>query len=97
MLTTPQLATLKKFTVRRELLNDLSLAFESGNDDPKPSGILERIKVSKDQMKELRRLSEERDRMVSRSCREMGETALKILSPQQQDKFLDALEESQGF
>ena len=98
LLTTQQLALLKKLTIRREILQNLSLSgyVGSSNDDQKPSGIFARIKLSKDQMKELRRLSEDKDRMITQVWRGTGETALKLLSPQQQDKFLDALE-SQAF
>jgi hypothetical protein len=94
LLTKHQLAMLKRLTIRRELLNDLfhSEYVESGSDDQKPFGIFEQIKVSKEQMKELRRLNEEKDRMVTQSWRETGETALKILSPQQQEKLFEELE-----
>jgi hypothetical protein len=94
LLTAQQLAALKRLTIRRVLLDNwfMSGYFENRNHDEKPTGIFQQLKISKDQMQEFRRLGEERSRLLMQSCRQMGETALKTLSPQQQDKFLDALE-----
>ena len=94
LLTTQQFAALRRLTIRRVLLDNWfrSGYFENRNHDEKPTGIFQQLKISKDQMQEFRRLGEERGRLLMQSCRQMGETALKTLSPQQQDKFLDALE-----
>ncbi len=89
---------LKKLTIRQELLDNVNRSgyFTSSKDDQKLPGIFQRIKLSKDQIEELRRLSDEKARLLTQYSREAGETVLKILSPQQQDKFLDAIE-CQGF
>jgi hypothetical protein len=95
LLAKQQLATLNKIKIRRELFDQLlmSVSYDSGKNDNKPFGIFERAKVTESQMKELRQLNVEQYRLMQQFQRETGETVLKILSPQQQEKLLDAIDD----
>jgi hypothetical protein len=95
VLTPPQLATLKKRTLRQAVLRSLDFAARFGAQQP---GFLERIQVSDQQKEQLRRLHEEKERMMLQMNRERGEKALKVLSlsPQQQEKLFEELSAHPG-
>ena len=94
LLTTQQLTMLRKLSVPHKFFDVLlsSAFFESFPAGKEPPGILDRINASKEQKDELRRLHEEQERMMRQSYRESGETALKVLSPEQQEKLVEALD-----
>ena len=94
LLTPQQFIALKKKIIRKDFLHNLITAWHFGYSDVEKDqpGILNRINASREQKEELRRLHEENDSMIQQRFRDMGEIVLKILSPQQQEKLLEALD-----
>jgi len=91
LLTAQQLAALRKISLRNAVLHSLSFGPLAGADQGQP-GILQRIHATEEQKQQLRRLREEGDRMTWQMDRETGEKALKVLSPQQQEKLFEELD-----
>ena len=60
--------------------------------EKKMSGILDRINASQEQKDELHRLYEEDEKMMRQGYSDMGKIVLKILSPEQQEKLIEALD-----
>ena len=61
----------------------------AGNQQPK---ILDQIHATKEQRDQLRRLTDEEDRVVWQMRRELGDAAMKVLTPPQQEKAIDELD-----
>jgi Spy/CpxP family protein refolding chaperone len=91
-LTPRQLAELKKFALQRKFIHSLYMLRWGLGSNTQP-GILDRIGASEKQKAELRRLTEENNRLSRKNLRETGEKAMKILSPQQQEYLLDDLDQ----
>jgi hypothetical protein len=94
VLTAKQLESLQKTVVRREFLYTLDMISFSGTPDEsrKKYGLLGLIDLSKEQWDELNRQHDQREHTQWQLYRDIGQSALKILSPEQQDKLLDAFE-----
>ena len=93
ILTRQQAVLFKKLVVQQEFLQLLlSPEFFLGNEGDGKSGILNRIHATPEQKEELRRLVEEADKLALRYTRERGVAAMMILSSEQQDKLIDALD-----
>ncbi len=93
LLTRQQAVLFKKLVVQQQFLQLLlSPEFFLGNEGDGKSGIVNRIHATAEQKEELRRLVEEADKLALRYTRERGAAAMTILSPEQQDKLIDALD-----
>lgn len=92
VLTEQQLPILKKLTVEYLFIQRMYDFRDDESNGEKPAGILEQLKVTDEQKKELSRICQERDRMRRQFSRETGEASLRILNPQQQESLLDALD-----
>jgi hypothetical protein len=92
MLTKQQLAVFRRLFIRYEFLNSLRVSRLLQGEGNEKAGILDRIHATAEQKKELRRLEDEADRLVRQFNRESGETAMRILSPQQQSRLFDELD-----
>ncbi len=92
VLTPEQLASLKKLIVRRIFLLNLDLGRLTADGPATPQQtLLDRINLTKEQREELRRLHSENEQVRHRLVRELGERAIKVLSPEQQERFMDGL------
>jgi hypothetical protein len=89
VLTPQQLAILKQIAARQWFLGEMGQFEDRAGSDNKPEGIFKQLKLSEEQMKELRRRYEEMERLQSQFMRGIGQAALQILSPEQQEKLLD--------
>jgi hypothetical protein len=89
ILNKKQLAALEKLALRHNFLQGLNTTLYAGTCSvAERGGLLRRIELSAAQWKELCRLYDEKEAMMYRSFRAIGDGALKILSPEQQDKFI---------
>lgn len=92
VLTPEQLASLKKLIVRRIFLLNLDLGRLTADGPATPQQtLLDRINLTKEQREELRRLHSENEQVRHRLVRELGERTIKVLSPEQQERFMDGL------
>lgn len=90
ILTKEQSAVLAALTLRQCFLSSLNMAIFSCTPAVEArDGLLSQIKLSPVQWKELCRLYDEKRRVNWQDAREVGEGVLKILSPEQQDKFFE--------
>ncbi len=94
LLTKPQLAVFDKLFLQQEFLNLLhtSRILAGFNQSNNESSLFDDIHATAEQKKELRRLEDEADGLVRQWYLEIGATVLQILSPQQEDKLIDALD-----
>ena len=89
ILSKEQSAVLAKLVVRRTLLGSLDMTLYADTPGVKGrAGLLQQIKISPAQWKELCRLHDEKDLLIWRFYCAIGEGVLKILSPEQQEKFI---------
>ena len=91
LLTAGQLATLRRLLARQQFLSSIR-AGNRGGAGNQVTGILDQIHATKEQRDRLRRLTDEEDRMVWQTHREVGDAAMKILTSQQQEKVIDELD-----
>ena len=96
LLTQQQLAQLHKILAERDFYSLLLMSgvFENSGVGQQ-HGILDRVGATKEQTLELRRLHNEQETLVRHVHRVMGKILEKMLSPQQQDKVLDELDQRQ--
>jgi hypothetical protein len=84
-----QLAALQKLALRYNFRQGLDMTLYAGSCSvAERGGLLRRIEFSAAQWKEICRLYDEKERTMWQSFRAVGEGALKILRPEQQNKFL---------
>jgi hypothetical protein len=94
LLTKQQLATFDKLFVPQEFLSQLrasrlSAGFDRSNGK---AALLDRIDATAEQKRQLHELEDEADRLMRQSYIEAGETAMQILSRQQQSRLIDTLD-----
>ena len=91
VLTAEQSATFRRLAARQEFLGLLQMGYRGGAGKQQPR-ILDQIHATKEQKDQLRQLNDERDRIMRQMRREVGDAAMKILTPQQQEKVIDELD-----
>jgi hypothetical protein len=89
ILNKKQLAALDKLVLRYNFRQGLDMSLLAGTCSlAGRTGLLRQIDFSAAQWKEICRLYDEKEAMMYRSFRTVGDGVLKILSPEQQDKFV---------